>query len=223
MDNQLQVTDVIREILQKQELKEKLKTNLSKERSRSRQPDIREIYLPKSKSLSRLKRTSSPILKPQSKLTNKESNRHQIINKKTCDENTQKETKQRSSSISRQIEINPKSSGCSENKKLPKLPHKDSQIKLRTGSQTNFVLANKQHFLKNSKHSEKKTHLPPLKTTESTLSTEFMKVCISNFSIHLLTMFQILYFKIKKKKFENIRLNKKLSFHIRCRFRVSKK
>lgn len=172
LDDQLQINDIDRSILQRQELKEKLKTNLLRERSRTRKPDVREIYMPKSKSLTRLKRSSS---KSHSRFENRQESRSKITSEKICDENNPRETKRRSSSSNRQIEVGSKSASLI-NKKLPQLSQNGSKVNLKTGSQTNYVLANKQNFIKNTKPSEKNNRLPPLVRAESTLSNEFIKV-----------------------------------------------
>ncbi|XP_033231746.1 uncharacterized protein LOC117182750 [Belonocnema kinseyi] len=176
LDDQLQINDIDRSILQRQELKEKLKTNLLRERSRTRKPDVREIYMPKSKSLTRSKRSSS---KSQSRLESRQESRSKITSEKISDENNPRETKQRSSSSIRQIEVGSKSSSM-VNKKLPQLSRNGSKVNLKTGSQTNYVLANKQNFIKNKKPSEKNNLLPPLVRTDSTISDEFIKMQIQN-------------------------------------------
>lgn len=154
-------------ILQKQELKEKLKTNLLKERSRSRKPDIREIYMPKSKSSIRLKRSSSIS---QTRLGKKPENKCKVNENNSVENNQVEISKRRSYSNVRQSEMNSKFS--KNEKKLPELQHKQS----KTSSQTNFVLANKLSFSKNTKSPDNRNRLPPLKVKEAPLSKDFIKV-----------------------------------------------
>ena len=129
--------------------------------------------MPKSKSLTRLKRTSS---KSQPRLENEQDARCKIMSENICDENNSREIKRRSSSTIRQIEVSSKSSTSVVNKKLPQLSQDGSRTKLKTESQTNYVLANKQNFNKNAKPVEKKNRLPPLMKVQSTVSNEFIKV-----------------------------------------------
>lgn len=167
--------EIDKKILHKEELKEKLKTNLLKEKSRSRKLEVCEIYKPKPKSSTRLRRSSSIS---QTRLGKKPEGKCKISEKNSVETLT----KRRSSSSIRQTEVNSKHTN-GEKKKLPELTNKQSKITSKSSSQTNFILANKLSVSKSAQSSDNRNRLPPLKVTEKTLSKDFMKVIYIFFNL----------------------------------------